>query len=167
MEHGFEISKNNHDWLGYGVYFFEDAPSRAAAWAKKKHKDKPHSVVEAVIELRDCLDLTDLDGVERLTPFYALFVEAVGREFAKALKQTKGNREFDCAVINYACDALDERAEPVRVIREAFQEGEPIWTDPDEEISAARIHALNHVHISVRDVSVIRETNIHIAGEDD
>ena len=28
-------SKNTHDWLGYGIYFWENAPARALAWAKE------------------------------------------------------------------------------------------------------------------------------------
>ncbi|HEU4883856.1 MAG TPA: hypothetical protein VFT45_16470 [Longimicrobium sp.] len=34
LSSGFEISRNEYDWLGDGAYFFQDAPLRAREWAK-------------------------------------------------------------------------------------------------------------------------------------
>jgi len=52
-------SKNDYDWLGHGIYFWEYAPLRAWQWAKQKYRDRA-AVVRASIELGACLDLTDL-----------------------------------------------------------------------------------------------------------
>ncbi len=33
---GMKTSQNDHDWLGHGLYFWEDSPKRALQWAKEK-----------------------------------------------------------------------------------------------------------------------------------
>src|SRR5580693_9214327 len=54
----FAPSKNDYDWLGHGVYFWEYAPLRAWQWARQKYGERA-CVVEARITLGRCLDLTD------------------------------------------------------------------------------------------------------------
>ena len=49
-------SYNAYDWLGSGIYFWEDAPERAMQWAVEMKKPHP-AVVGAVIELGNCLNL--------------------------------------------------------------------------------------------------------------
>ena len=34
IESGFKPSNNDYDWLGEGVYFWQDAPIRAKQWAQ-------------------------------------------------------------------------------------------------------------------------------------
>jgi hypothetical protein len=34
LEKGFEQSQKRYDWLGDGIYFWQDAPERAWEWAK-------------------------------------------------------------------------------------------------------------------------------------
>jgi hypothetical protein len=33
LKQGFLASDNDYDWLGTGIYFFQDAPIRATQWA--------------------------------------------------------------------------------------------------------------------------------------
>lgn len=42
-------SENEYDWLGNGIYFWENSPERALDWAKSRYKDEA-CVVGAVIE---------------------------------------------------------------------------------------------------------------------
>lgn len=37
---GFQISRNEYDWLGDGAYFFQDAPERALEWARARFGDE-------------------------------------------------------------------------------------------------------------------------------
>ncbi len=46
---------NEYDWLGNGIYFWEHSPERARRWA-----GADGIVIGAVIQLGNCLDLTDL-----------------------------------------------------------------------------------------------------------
>src|SRR5579863_9508112 len=32
----FQPSENDYDWLGHGIYFWEEAPCRAWRWARRK-----------------------------------------------------------------------------------------------------------------------------------
>ena len=59
----FKPSENDYDWLGSGIYFWEANPLRGIDYAREAMKrrgsriTKP-SVVGAVIDLGNCLDLT-------------------------------------------------------------------------------------------------------------
>lgn len=60
-------SSNTYDWLGNGIYFWEDSLARAQQWAvfsceryNKKHPDeaeKKPAVIGAVISLGNCLNI--------------------------------------------------------------------------------------------------------------
>ena len=57
-------SANDYDWLGSGIYFWENNEDRAWQWAKQLSTRKSSSVKEpavigAIIDLGYCLDLTD------------------------------------------------------------------------------------------------------------
>ena len=57
-------SANDYDWLGNGIYFWENNEDRAWQWAKQLSTRKSSSVKEpavigAIIDLGYCLDLTD------------------------------------------------------------------------------------------------------------
>jgi hypothetical protein len=62
----FELSQNDYDWLGHGVYFWEHAPYRAWDWAKEKYGSDA-AVIEAEIRLGHCLDLTDIRYTKAIT----------------------------------------------------------------------------------------------------
>jgi hypothetical protein len=75
-------STNDYDWLGHGVYFWENSPKRALEWARFVHAnpglfrtkiDRPF-VVGAVIDLGRCLDLLEAESLE--------IVKAAHREMA-------------------------------------------------------------------------------------
>jgi hypothetical protein len=35
VSEGWKLSQNEYDWLGDGVYFWQDAPHRALEWAQQ------------------------------------------------------------------------------------------------------------------------------------
>jgi hypothetical protein len=51
---GFRISDKDYDWLGEGVYFFQDAPYRAMQWATQQYPQDP-AVIRALIQLDNCI----------------------------------------------------------------------------------------------------------------
>lgn len=57
MEHLW-ASEKEYDWLGQGVYFWENSQRRAEAWAIEKYPTN-WTVIGAVIQLGACLDLLD------------------------------------------------------------------------------------------------------------
>ena len=57
-------SVNAYDWLGHGIYLWERSPGRALQWAQEMERiPNSHinvsSVIGAVINLGECLDLAD------------------------------------------------------------------------------------------------------------
>src|SRR5690349_15456714 len=70
-------SRNDYDWLGHGIYFWENDPRRAALWAReqsgrarsKGRKFEP-AVVGAVIDLGRCLDLLNSTSIEIVEQAY-------------------------------------------------------------------------------------------------
>jgi hypothetical protein len=60
-------SASDFDWLGKGIYFWEADPIRAQEWAKwrvlRREFEDP-LVIGAVIDLRNCLDLTTREDLE-------------------------------------------------------------------------------------------------------
>lgn len=56
IDRGFNISFNDYDWLGTGVYFFQDAPLGAFQWANFRYPENP-AVIRSLIRLENCMDL--------------------------------------------------------------------------------------------------------------
>jgi hypothetical protein len=74
LKHGFLPSDNDYDWLGTGIYFFQDAPIRAKQWAIEQHPNEP-AVICCLIQLENCIDLFDVKWFPLLKNAYNLFEE--------------------------------------------------------------------------------------------
>ena len=110
----FRRSTNKYDWLGHGIYFWENNAERALKYAKELRdnprrngpKIKTPAVLGAVIDLQNCLDLLDSKYLHLAQISYKTLketYEAVGKELPSN-KTPKGAgeallRELDCAVI--------------------------------------------------------------------
>jgi hypothetical protein len=78
-----ESSKNDYDWLGNGIYFWENDPKRALEYATrlknspgKKHsiKIQEPAVIGAVINLGYYLDLLDYGNLKFVKEGYDFLV---------------------------------------------------------------------------------------------
>jgi hypothetical protein len=116
LSEGFRISDNDYDWLGEGVYFFQDAPYRAMQWATQQHPQHP-AVIRAVIQLDNCIDLLDIKWFPPLKIVYNSFREGYQRFERPLPKQnptlSKAHR-LDCAFFNYATELLRFSSHPDR-----------------------------------------------------
>ena len=122
-------SKNEYDWLGPGIYFWEANPDRALDFAREKQKlgfgvTNPY-VLGAVIDLRLCLDLTTKESLEYLRDAHESLI-ATFRE-TDADPPSNGPKKWmhylDCAVINRLHAILAQsQAEPIDTVRGVFQE---------------------------------------------
>lgn len=138
-------SCNSYDWLGNGIYFWENSLARAEEWAKsycdrynRKHPDKPSkvpAVIGAVISLGYCLDLTDYASAEILKTSYDILSLELSNLNKKMPinKNIDGNndkilRELDCAVINRIHQYnIDEGKRCYDSVRGVFIEGVPVY----------------------------------------
>ncbi|MCM1105494.1 MAG: hypothetical protein NC355_00990 [Blautia sp.] len=138
-------SNNSYDWLGNGIYFWEDSVDRAQQWAvdsceryNKKNPDKKAklpAVVGAVISLGNCLNLTDYKSCDILKTGYEILkyeLEINGKGLP-VNKDIKGNtdllfRDLDCAVIQRIHQYNKEnKKRDFDSVRGVFLEGNPIY----------------------------------------
>jgi len=136
-------SENEFDWLGHGIYFWEHSPERARRWA-----GADGIVIGSVIQLGNCLDLTDLRYTELLTLSYANLARDYNDK-ALSLPQNSGrelkNRKLDCLVINNVHTTVSMH---VQTVRGAFEEG-------DEAFPGAALKKETHIQVAVRDTHCI------------
>lgn len=154
------VSRNRYDWLGEGAYFWENSPERALQWAEflKKHPPQPDRrirspfVIGAIIDLGNCLDLTDASSLKIVRGGYEEFQRATVLADAElpvnepALDDDTDlvKRHLDCAVINFV-HLLREREglDAFDTVRGVFTEGAPLYP-------GAKILAKTHMQICVR-----------------
>lgn len=156
-ERGLQPSKNDYDWLGHGIYFWENDPKRAFQWAKFLQERFPKKVrnpfvVGAIIDLGRSLDLTDADSLEEVRLAYQTLRDSLkkaGQSLPENKPARKGDedlilRNLDCAVINMAHDLREEKELPAfDSVRSPFFEGRPLY-------EGARIMEKTHVQICLR-----------------
>lgn len=151
-------SQNSWDWLGEGIYFWEQNPLRAVEYAvesaqRKQFNKKPIEipfVIGAIIDLGNCLNLTESGSLKILSTAYTglkLLKDLSG----EAMPVTNGNnRALDCAVIEYLHQTQKVNNQPqFDTVRCAFPEGEQAY--PNSFISSRL-----HMQICVRNAECIK-----------
>ncbi|MGD1086117.1 MAG: hypothetical protein ABSA47_15390 [Verrucomicrobiota bacterium] len=100
-------SENAWDWLGHGIYLWEDSPARAFRWAEAEagqagSKIKSPAVLGAVVDLGNCLNLTETEALALVKSAHQTYLEvcaATGALPAENRGQEFQIRRLDCAVI--------------------------------------------------------------------
>lgn len=156
-------SSNRWDWLGEGIYFWEQNPERAWAFAEEQHgrgKVKRPSVIGAFIHLGRCFDLTRSAAAGALRGAHAALLPELAAIGAPVPVNRPGRgggddlllRELDCAVLNfYLRDAdrtLGSGSKFHQTVRGVFIEGVPAFP-------GASIFTKTHTQVAVRDPAVI------------
>lgn len=127
-----KASRNDYDWLGHGIYFWEANPLRGFEYAKElKELDRPPhiktpDVIGAVIDLGNCLDLTTSASIQQVHDAYK-GLKAISEKAGGTLPQNSEDlyrRKLDCAVIRYLHEINDT---PIDTIRGVFTEGKEIY----------------------------------------
>ncbi len=129
-----QVSENDYDWLGPGVYFWEANPERARQFAEEKmargEKIKEPFAVGAVIDLSNCLDLTTSDSIGYLKLAHASLADTFrARQLPMPVNGPKSWQRFlDCAVLRRLHEIIqDSGAVPVDSVRGVFQEGPEVY----------------------------------------
>lgn len=148
-------SENNYDWLGGGIYFWENDPKRALEFAVERMKwknitDKKPAVIGAVIDLGLCLNLFDQPALlevrkardEMVADFAVLELEPPKND-----GNTKDRllRRLDCAVVEYMHRLRKQTGVPAyQSVRAGFHEGCELYP-------GSGFFTKNHIQIAVRD----------------
>jgi hypothetical protein len=153
----FSTSRNEYDWLGEGVYFWEANPLRGLEFAREwvsRGKIKNPYVVGAVIELGYCLDLTSSVGVVAVTRAYEDFL-AYCQTAGSPVPQNQGGedkllRRLDCAVVNHLHKVREiGELQAFDTVKGIFTEGGPIYEN-------SGFYKKTHVQVCVRNLECIK-----------
>lgn len=129
-------SDNSWDWLGGGIYFWEQNPVRALEYAneckngtqKNKTRIKTPFVLGAIIELGNCLNLMEPTSLGIIKSSQLALGEIYLKSGEKMPVNKGPNRALDCAVIKYVHETRREVKElPYDTIRCPFKEGDPVY----------------------------------------
>jgi hypothetical protein len=150
----------DYDWLGSGIYFWENDILRAYQWATESRLNLNHpSVVGAAIELGNCLDLTTQSGITAVKRAYDEFIETsesdgvpipANVDPANCPGGDKIIRRLDCAVMNYLYEIAeteqksDLQSQPYATVRAMFPEGTELYP-------GAGFRDKTHIQICVRE----------------
>jgi len=152
----FQPSRNDYDWLGHGIYFWEEAPCRAWRWARRKYGANA-AVVQSTVRLGQCLDLSDIRYTETIRRAFDGLREAyVARKMILPSNRGKA-RLLDCLVINYVAEYVFPECETVRA---PFLEGPPIF-------DGSALLSESHIQIVVRKpTGIVRDLQLADVVED-
>lgn len=145
-----QVSKQPYDWLGPGVYFWEQDPERGLEWARQHRSAKTRTqpaVLGAMIDLGLCLDLTTRTGLNEVHQAY-LYYRDVMRILRLGMATNRMGqdmllRELDCQVIICLHHLRKRRGlPPYDSIRAAFPEDRPLY-------EGAGFRAKNHIQLCI------------------
>jgi len=143
-------STNDYDWLGSGLYFWEDSYSRALRWAQNdpSGKIKTAAVLGAIIDLGNCLNLIDAENLDLVKAAHRAYLDFCAASGLKPL-ENKGRdfraRNLDKIVFETLHNLRKEKKEqPFDTVRAFFVEGELLYEN-------AGLRSLDHIQICVRD----------------
>lgn len=150
-------SMNSYDWLGNGVYFWEQNFARAQEWARQRHGDENACVIGAVIDLGYCLNLTDSFAAEYLELGYDLLklrctLANIPLPVNQPSKKTSDVllRDLDCAVIQQINDYAEyDEGLAFDSVRGVFVEGAPAY-------DGSEFRTKTHIQICVRNPNCIK-----------
>ena len=152
-------SENAYDWLGTGIYFWENNVRRALQFAVERVQGGKNSrgtiqtpfVLGAVLNLRRNLNLSDAGALEQVKDAYLSLQESAS-DIGQSLPVNGRNlrtRNLDCFVLNSLHRSRELSGLPsYDSVRGPFWEG-------DELYPGAGMREANHVQICVRNTDCI------------
>ncbi len=159
-------SDTDYDWLGPGAYFWESDPLRALEWAEAQAKRRKFShpyVIGAVIDLRNCLDLSSREDIKLVSAAYESLVE-LGKVNGRALPVNKSVanqpnsdrvlRFLDCAVIKRLHEIIETQGKSQEI--EPFDTVRGMFTEGGELYPTSGFNLKTHVQIAVLNFKCIR-----------
>lgn len=149
-------SLNPYDWLGNGIYGWEESPERGMAWAREGHKQgriKKPAVVGMVIDPGYCLDLVEQESLNLVRLAYENYHQTCLDSGIKE-ERNRGHgfraRYLDCAVIETLHSFRSaKKLQPFDTVRGFFVEGSELYP-------GAGLRDRDHIQICVRNPRCIK-----------
>ena len=158
-------SQNDYDWLGHGIYFWENNAARALDYARllSRHPRRGRQsvrtpgVIGAVIDMGRCLNLLDSQAIRIVrTAYHQLrrVTSSAGLPLPQNRTLRRSDdlllRRLDCAVIEYVHQTREARRQPgYDSVRGVLVEGNPLYPN-------AGFYARSHIQICVRSLDCIK-----------
>lgn len=165
-------SENDYDWLGHGIYFWENNPQRALEYATTL-KENPKrtlgkvntpAVLGAIIDLGYCLDLFEASSLILVKKSYELLCSSK-MELPENKPANKSAdlllRYLDCLVIEtlHSYNA-DNNYRDYDTVRSGFNEGKDLYPN-------SGFKEKNHIQICVRNPNCIKGYFIPLMADDE
>jgi hypothetical protein len=138
-------SENRYDWLGPGIYFWVDSPSRAMTWAREKQHKKPEEMAEPYV-------LGALDELRVAYEKVKLVVESQGGKLPSNGAKENGiylYRPLDCLVIKMVHKLREESG------LEAYDSVYGIFVEGQDLFPGSGFKAKSHAQIAIRNPECI------------
>ncbi len=156
LREGFKPSVKAIEWLGTGIYFWQEALNWAAVWAESRRQAEglggKIAVVAAEVSLRDCLDLCDSYWSQKMDAASSEFLDEVAPRGLRNNPET-GENLLDCAFFNFVVQQYKERGIEFKSVRAPCMTGRPLF-------EGSPIYTLGHIQLAVRDPSVIQSIKL-------
>jgi len=121
LESRFQPSRNNDDWLGNGIYFWEHAPQQAWKWARKRYATSTKiAVLGSMIRLGTCFDLLDPENGTALKILHDLMKREIKKAGESVPQNANARKYLDCKTLEYAYAAFESGGKPVQSCRGVY-----------------------------------------------
>jgi hypothetical protein len=169
----YKISQNPFDWLGHGLYFWENNYDRALQWANEKKRRgeiKNPAVIGATLHLGYCCDLLDTRYINLLAGYFQTMKDRY-TDLGEMLPQNENLshdrykdrilRYLDCAAIEFMHDAIDNQMKVDMSARgftdaKIFDSTRGVFTEGGPAFEGAGLFKKSHIQICVRNPNVIK-----------
>ncbi|MCP5054815.1 MAG: hypothetical protein GY940_47055, partial [bacterium] len=154
-------SNNDYDWLGNGIYFWENNPARALKFAQdavsQKHLSRGEVripfVIGAILDLGHCLNLLDSIYLKELKTTYQIMKSPGFPLPTNEYLEDSGyflKRNLDCAVIE-ALHSFKKKGK-----EKAFDSVKGVFVEGDELYPMAGFREKNHIQLCIRNPNCIK-----------
>ena len=156
-----KMSENDYDWLGHGIYFWENNEERALQFANEQAvRDKviEPAVLGAFIDLGNCLDLLNSKYLRLLKEVgykeLVDYTESLGLSMLDNQRVGTSEdlllRKLDCAVIESLHTFYEENGLP------SFDSVRGVFWEGDDLYPGAGMKEKNHIQICIRNIDCIK-----------
>jgi hypothetical protein len=166
-------SEKPYDWLGHGMYFWENNADRALQWAKDKKRRgeiETPAVIGAVLDLGYCFDLTDSRFISMIKAYHSV-LDQIYKDLGEELPQNRDIktdkykdkilRELDCKVIEFMHDQIIQQvADDIKANGyseyKLFDSARGVFTEGGPAYAGAGIVEKTHIQICIRNLNCLK-----------
>jgi hypothetical protein len=158
-----EPSNNDYDWIGNGIYFWQNSTARALHFArslvdnprKGKEPIKNPAVIGAIIDLGYCLDLLDFSNLSLLPLGFEAVKVSMEQEGFKMPENKPIGDEKDLLVRKLDCMVI-ETIHKINGAKRQFDSVRGVFWEGAEPYPNAGFRDKNHIQICIRNPNCIK-----------